>query len=244
MNDQNQSAPKTSNIGLWVILGVVVFTLVAGGAYLAYTQDNKTNIANSHATPTVNTNDASNTDTSIDTNTPTNTNSGNGNADWLLYENDDYGYSFRYPGEWGSVEIDIRKGTTGERFIGTFSQNDDILFGGATTDYSFPSEGGMLHTYGFQEDEGRYYCLFNIDSLVDNKREVTPLGLVNGINADGILVDVGEINDWPNWTETEQYSIVFNLNGNPYNGLSFVNKNISVVSQKQFIQMGETFRVR
>lgn len=130
MDNVNQPAAGGSKTGLWVAL-VIAVIVIGVGAYFLFARDNGTNTNNANsvgnqtsnvnsnenlnlaandnsnvnAVVNGNTNAAVNENTNVETNTnaATNTNSTVDTSDWRTYENSEYGFSFRYPANLGSV---------------------------------------------------------------------------------------------------------------------------------------------
>ncbi len=107
---------------MWIIILVVVL-IVAGGAYYFLSQDegtntNNTNNANAVVNSVSNANVSSatnenvnaatngNTNTETNTNEDTNTNTTVDTSDWKTYEDDEFGFTFKYPDGWKLSHFD------------------------------------------------------------------------------------------------------------------------------------------
>jgi hypothetical protein len=87
------------------------------------------------------------------------------NPDIKKYTNAELGLSFEYPARFGDVKVEIMiggkaGGQTGEKLIGSFSQQEQLEFGGITEDFSAGRSGLLTDTRGFLEKNGHYYFKF------------------------------------------------------------------------------------
>lgn len=153
-------------------------------------------------------------------------------SDWLTYENEEYGFSFKYPAEYGEVTVTVSSGTEGSKLRGSFSATDAIIFGGDTKDYSFPSEAGFLDTYGYGKDDDGYFMYLPVAA---EEHSIQLIKKVPRTDADGIILT------------TTMYNIgvsgaIFNLPENIYPGIGFMLRNQDQVSQEEFENVLSTFQ--
>ncbi|MDX9859201.1 MAG: hypothetical protein RBT76_15560 [candidate division Zixibacteria bacterium] len=256
MENQPQAAPHGSKSAMWIII-LVVILILAGGAYYFLSQDNDTNTnntnnanagVNSAGNVNGNTNAVANANAISNVNQTANTNAasnsdGNANtastSDWITYTNDELGMTFRYPAEYGDVVLSISAGTSGSKFSGNFSNRDTLRFGGMTSDYSFPSEGGLLHTQGFQLENEKYYFLAYTADKPNQRIEIVPLKVITTTAGNtGLLVNVKDL--FPTIVGNP-IGALFKLSNQEYPGIAFQNSDASVVSQADFEALLSTF---
>lgn len=83
-------------------------------------------------------------------------------ADYSWYENAELGYKFAYPSAWGAVTVttDPMGGIAGHYVSGHFASNENVFFGGNSTDYVVMGRGGMYTDLpGFLEASGVFYTV-------------------------------------------------------------------------------------
>lgn len=104
MDNQPEKSTKQGNPAIWVVL-VIVLVLILGGAYIMFVQENEGNTNNANTVVTTNQNvNTANANTTANENTNVNAiTSVIDTSDWVTYENEEYGFSFRYPAKLGSV---------------------------------------------------------------------------------------------------------------------------------------------
>ncbi len=83
-------------------------------------------------------------------------------ADYSWYENAELGYKFAYPTAWGEVTVatDPTGGVSGHYVSGSFASNENVFFGGNSTDYAVMGRGGMYTDLpGYLEAAGKFYTV-------------------------------------------------------------------------------------
>lgn len=119
-------------------------------------------------------------------------------SDWKTFNNQELGFSFKYPKELGEMEFKITDTTSGPKsvlfsgkeFKGRFrgAINDDKYFrvSGVTKNFSKGTEGGFGVFAGYYVEEGKYY--FNsLDQFADRKDEIVPTEILQ-INGKEVLL--------------------------------------------------------
>ena len=119
---------NTSGFTHWAI--VILISIMAIGLVGAawYYEENKGKIVNTNTTVSNN--------TETNTNVMADINSNSDISEWETYENEELGFSFQYPTEFGDLIFNKSNGTTGQKISGTFSKSDALIFGGVSLDYS------------------------------------------------------------------------------------------------------------
>ncbi len=157
------------------------------------------------------------------------------------YTNADLGISFNYPVQLGDVEFNMDNGETGKKFVGVFTGNRNVQFGGLTKDYTAGRGGYFLDTTGFTEKNGNSYYKFvngnevkaNIDQGITAK------------NTNGILVK-GYPEDGPGSPANPgmgSYGAIFNLNNSTFPGIAFWDME-GALSKEDFLAMLSTLEVK
>ncbi len=77
-----------------------------------------------------------------------------------MYENEQLGFRFWYPQEWGDIKFNINQGATGYAFFGR-TNNHEVSFGGISED--FEGFGGPVShdtTRGYVREGDKFYFRF------------------------------------------------------------------------------------
>lgn len=78
----------------------------------------------------------------------------------LEFNDEELGIFFEYPAVLGEVKLEKSKGSSGNKFRGTFSKNEKLVFGGVSKDYVAAASGtasDFLDTSGYMEKGGKFY---------------------------------------------------------------------------------------
>lgn len=168
---QNKPKNQIPSPALWIVLGVVIFIIIA--AFLYYSGFFDTN-SNSNVNTNTPTNTTGNTNTQANTNTATDIDT----SDWKTYENAKYGYSFKYPSDWTIVDNE-----TINWFSGSEANNEMIIrpknSGELTLDYQ---NGCFVAAYEITDQ--------SISDFITNSRIYD--GGMNGLVNEGHVVENDE----------------------------------------------------
>lgn len=152
----------------------------------------------------------------------------NETANWQTYRNEEYGFEFRYPANFGEVKLDLYDGQRGKALRGIFRLNDSLVFGGNTSDYDAGREASLVDTSGFVEVDGKFYNKFGYD-MPDAIRK---------INKDCILVGKGMYGD----VTLYDYGAICNLQSIIFPGIAFENRDQTIIDQTEFEKIISTFK--
>lgn len=104
-------------------------------------------------------------------------------ADYVFYENEELGYRFAYPSSWGTVSVTttaISDAESGNYIMGSFSDNDQVTFGGNATDYVVRGRDGMpTDLPGFLEASGKFYLVniwrYDNGLTIEDRHDLHPI---------------------------------------------------------------------
>ncbi len=172
-------------------------------------------LAGCSSTPATNTNAAVNTNVAntnvvVNENTNTEVSSDVDTSDWLTYMNDEYGFSFKYPSEWGGTVITTRG--PGDYQTGSVIQiafdNDSSRNGNQLTavikvetlDYKFngPSDGNTISfaSLDLTQSEADVNNALKNDTTADIiTTKVTTANNIQGVRLDENVVSLGGENE-------------------------------------------------
>ena len=171
------------------------------------------------------------------------------------YASEKLGFSFLYPAIFGEVEIEIIEAATGTKFIGEFSKNDKLIFGGVSADYEragTSSAIAFIDTLGFIDKKNKYYY----QPYGNNKNtdfEIQPAKIVGYRGGEALLLDKKSFVGQDEFTENagkpfadigENLGGLFNLKQDEYKGVAFVNMDFSLMSAETFAEMLKTIEVK
>jgi len=112
-------------------------------------------------------------------------------AGWETYENEELGFSFKYPANYGNFEFEILGEDefgfrTGKQFIGNFSNNDYLSIGGVTEDHAYPRGSYFFDFARFSIENDRYYHVVR----PDYKKEIVPTNIAEVSGQQVLFVEV------------------------------------------------------
>lgn len=174
---------------------------------------------------------------------------------FTFYENEDLGFTFAYPQEWGDVSIatDPHAGLSGHYLMGNFSENDDVWFGGNATDYVVGGRGGMpTDNPGYLVANNQFYQveIWKVDDTggsapPEDHHELHPITepseLKEGCNTKALATRDIEAH----LLDSDYYDIArFNLQpDNLYYGVNVILRNPDEASRAQLEQLISTFEL-
>lgn len=167
------------------------------------------------------------------------------------YSNSDLKLSFHYPVLFGEVEVKITEDESGMRFVGTFSENDQLLFGGVNEEYDIASTSAnnqFLDTFGFEERSDKYFYK-NVHGD-DDSYKIEPMRIVDSrdgkilmLNKDGFVLE-GETEDVWDFGLGQDIGAIANLDHDNYSGIAFVNKNTAKFPLADYEEMLKSLEVK
>lgn len=139
---------------------------------------------------------------------------------WTEYRNEELGFAFAYPEEWGEVQLQENTGQTGNQYLALFSDNSSVSFSGATLDYRAQRGGGVLtgKNKGWEEENSTYYYIENYSD--DNYRsEAGDVSELETENTTGLYQQ--NLDPSIMFEASEIHTVSFNVTESSYNGLAF-----------------------
>ncbi|MFH1236543.1 MAG: hypothetical protein V1685_06460 [Parcubacteria group bacterium] len=252
-NQPSQPVKKISTSAMMWIIFVVILVFAGFGIYLWWqngvTNTNKSTAVNAVNTPNRNVNTVLNTEDGITANANTISYSGLTRR----FSNTRIGISFRYPEEWGEVELSFKPGDEGNMYIGNFQNYPGFEFGGVDSKFTLGGDGTFLSTAGFVQDSGKYY--FKLAGREDPRSDphnLFELEVLNKVSANSseviIINDQGFINQ--RWSDSPslnlpagQYGSVMNLFNSEFAGIAFIDKDVSNFSLDAFKELLSTITI-
>ena len=170
------------------------------------------------------------------------------------YINEEMGLSFLYPAIFGEAKIEIIEMATGTKFIGKFSKNDKLIFGGVSADYVRASTSTVMDfidTRGFADKKNKYYYQpGGMDENIDF--EIQPAKIVGYRGGEALLLNKKSFDGQDEFSKNsgeafidigENLGGLFNLKNKEYKGIAFVNMDFSLMNMDAFIEMLKTIEV-
>lgn len=166
------------------------------------------------------------------------------------YSNSDLKLTFNYPVLFGEVNVKIEETESGKKFSGSFSKNEDLLFGGVAEDYLVASSSmsdQFLDTQGFEKIGERYFYKSihgdEADYRVEAMRVVeTRNGEALMINKDSFALSGGE-EAW-DFGLGQNIGAIVNLDNEDFSGIAFVNKNTAKFPLADFEEMLKSMEIK
>ncbi|MFH1523211.1 MAG: hypothetical protein ABIE43_05350 [Patescibacteria group bacterium] len=157
------------------------------------------------------------------------------------------GLKFKYPAIFGEVNLKVKDVDSGKAFIGEFSNNDKLTFGGISKEFNKSEPGNFLETQGYRKRQEKYY--FKYTGEEPELYEITPikiLELENNIilivNKDSFALE--EETESPTLTlEKDSLGALINLSNENFKGLAFLNKDVENFPLEDFEEMLSTIVV-
>lgn len=161
------------------------------------------------------------------------------------YESPELGFKFLYPAVFGDIALNYSEGSSGKKFVGTFSKNNKLVFSGVSSDYiekATSTSVSFSDSQGYLEERDRYYFQ-NIGAdeskeleFVPTKTIDTDAGLVVVVNKSSFSVEPEEegLEEIVNVDIGENMGAVLNLENEDYSGLVFENMDFGILPPESF----------
>jgi len=184
-------------------------------------------------------------------------------SDWQTYQNEELGFEFKYPSEFGEVVFEITSEISlpvegekvGMKMEGTFS-GSSLIFGGKTATYNDVSrEITKIDFKGYIKNDDGYF--FGIDSYQDELYgKMTPKKIINDdvllVNCESFSKRCLIVDTYMSRTidEDTKYSVagLINLKENEFGGLMILannrynNKHHEYMDEDEFVEILYTFK--
>lgn len=160
---------------------------------------------------------------------------------WTDYNNNELGFAFAYPEDWGEITIDETTGESGESYIASFTDNATVSFSGATLDYRAARGGGVFtgHNKGWEEEGSTYYFVENY-SDEDYRSETGDVSELEANNATGLYQE--DLDPSTMLEAAEAHTVSFNVPDGSYHGLAFAYKAPEAQAGQDFSSQIEEFK--
>lgn len=165
------------------------------------------------------------------------------------------GLSFEYPALFGEVKVAILEGATGTSFMGEFTKNDTLKFGGISRNYASDSTStaiGVLDTLGYFENRNKYYYQAAGDGK-DQDHELQPAKIIGASGTEVLLLDKKSFVGQDGFSEAagkkyidigENIVGLANLKSSEYGGVSFLNMDFGIMPLENFENMLRSIEVK
>lgn len=166
------------------------------------------------------------------------------------FSDSEIGIAFEYPANFGEVKIDMVDGTVGKKFKATFSENESLVFGGATVDFkpkASTTKINFLESLGYYTKKDKFY--FQAIGMVNSTEiELVPTKKV-GDNEDILLVDKNSFvtdgkADVAKVDIGDNIGAIINLESGSFRGITFLDQDLSVMSLESFENMLASVKVK
>lgn len=175
----------------------------------------------------------------------------NENSKWITYRNDELGFSFEYPQEYGDFSVDIIPGDRGKIFRGGFQEfsnvwedNKYFTIGGNTIDFVADRSIFFLDFIYYSKDSDKFFDY----KATGKKYQLDPAKTMFIDGQKAIIVDsksyhhdrASELLVGPGFNG----GALINLpnNNREFKGLAIWNSDINKLSQKKFEEIVSTFK--
>ena len=173
----------------------------------------------------------------------------------LSFSDSELGLSFDYPAVFGEVKIAILEKATGTSFLGEFSDNDKLVFGGVSKDFESDATSSainFLDTLGYYSKKDKYYFQTEGDGK-SKDFEIQPAKIIGFKDGEALLLDKKSFINQDEFSiaKGEKYidigenaGALINLKGEKYPGLAFIDSDFGMMSLSDFEEMLKSIEVK
>ncbi len=168
------------------------------------------------------------------------------------FVDNELGISFEYPAIFGEVKLLISDGGDGKKFQGTFSKNKKLIFGGISPDFYSPASTtdkiSLLETQGYYKKRDKFYLqIAGAKNATDY--EIIPTDKIELNKSLILLVDkksfaTSSKNNLLPIDIGENIAAIVNLEIGDFRGVSFINKDFSVLPLQNFKNLLNSIKIK
>lgn len=152
------------------------------------------------------------------------------------------GISFEYPAIFGEVKLEIIEDNGNKFFKGKLAGNEKLVFGGVADNFKTGASttAEFLNTTGFSKKKGKYFY-----KSTGVEYEIQPLNIVKlPSGSEGLVVDKKSFAQKELSVDLgENIGALVNLNSSDFEGIGFINQDISLLPLIDFAAMIESVEI-
>jgi len=162
---------------------------------------------------------------------------------------EELGLAFTYPALFGEIVITKTEIASGTKYLGTFTDNDKLIFGGISTSFELPASQAtatlaVIDNLGFSEKRRNYFWL----GPGEREHEINPAEVIKFDGGEALLVDRNsfEIDSEEDGLPVdigENVVVVFNLDNEDFPGLAFLNQDFGMLPLESYKEMIKTIKI-
>ena len=163
---------------------------------------------------------------------------------------EELGLVFTYPALFGEITITRTEIASGTKYLGTFTDNDKLIFGGVSVGFELPLSQAtatlaVIDTLGFNKKQRNYYWL----GPGEREMEINPVEVIEFVNGEALLIDrnsfvIDPKADGPPIDIGENAAVVFNTLNDEFIGLAFLNQDFGMLPIESYKEMIKTIKIK
>lgn len=161
----------------------------------------------------------------------------------LEFTNEELGISFQYPAIWGDIDLKFATETSGKSYLGKFTKNDAVVFGGTTSDFVGTGTPQAVWFSGYEKKRSAY----NADFGDKKDLPIKPVGIRSIGSREVLLLDgTSFLNpaDAAYGPGENGQNAIMNLEKENYGGIAFWNMDKTKINSETFDKLIESINIR
>ncbi len=162
---------------------------------------------------------------------------------------EELGLAFTYPALFGEITITKTEIASGTKYLGTFTDNDKLVFGGVSASFELPRSQAtatlaVIDNLGYTQSRRDYFWL----GPGEREHEINPVEVIKFDGGEALLVDqnsfaIDSEEDGLPVDIGENVAVIFNLDNDEYTGLAFLNQDFGMLPLESYKEMIKSIKL-